>query len=143
MEIVLAVWGGLYLDKGVICRLELAPYVQSALDEIEFLTGDSSTLWGRRRIELGYPEPFEVNFVEVGNEDSLYNGDKSYREYRFQAFHDAIADKYPHITVIASFYDVAGVNASTPPDGAAGGKYFTSGTRPLLTCIRFPRIPAA
>lgn len=122
MEVILAVWGGLSLNGDVVPEDELGPFVQSALDEIEFLTGDASTAWGRRRIDLGYPEPFQVNFVEVGNEDSLYHGDTSYREYRFDAFYRAISEKYPHIRVIASFFDVAGVNASTPPDGAAGGE---------------------
>lgn len=125
MEIILAVWSGLYLDKEVIPEDKLAPYVQSALDEIEFLTGNASTAWGSRRIELGYPEPFKVNFVEVGNEDSLNDGGTSYRDYRFEAFYKAISEKYPHIKVVASFYDVAGVNASTPPNGAAGGKLST------------------
>ncbi|KJX95656.1 alpha-l-arabinofuranosidase a like protein [Zymoseptoria brevis] len=117
MEIVLAVWAGLWLDKEVVPEDQLQPYVQSALDEIEFLRGDASSPWGSVRASLGYPEPFSVKYVEVGNEDSLSEGDKSYREYRFKMFNDAISAAYPDIKVISSFYDVDG---PTPVDGTAG-----------------------
>lgn len=116
MEIVLAVWSGLWLDGEVIPENGLQTYVNAALDEIEFLTGDASTPWGAKREALGYG-PFTVNFVEVGNEDSLSGGEPTYHEYRFNAFYNAIKAAYPHITIIASHYDVGG---PTPPFDASG-----------------------
>ncbi|KXL46055.1 glycoside hydrolase family 51 protein [Acidomyces richmondensis BFW] len=116
MEPVLAVWDGLYLDGTVVPEDELQTYVNAALDELEFLMGDASTPWGAKREALGYG-PFQINFVEVGNEDSLNGGAPTYTAYRFPMFYNAIHDKYPDITIIASFYDVDG---ATPPYNAAG-----------------------
>lgn len=117
MEPVLAVWSGLWLNGTHVPEDELAPYVQDALDELEFLMGDTSTQWGSYRAQLGYPEPFPINFVEVGNEDSLSDGKKTYGNYRFAAFYNAIHAAYPDITIIASFYDVGKIH---PPFGASG-----------------------
>ena len=54
---------------------KLEPYVQDALDEIEYVTGDASTKWGAQRAKDGHPAPFELNYVEIGNEDGA---DKSH-----------------------------------------------------------------
>lgn len=97
-----AVWSGLYLDGTVISNASLGAYVQYALDELEFLMGDASTTYGAQRIALGYTEPFQINYVEVGNEDNLNNGSTSYEDYRFPDFYNAIKAAYPNITVIAS-----------------------------------------
>ncbi len=74
MEPVLAVFAGLYLDKTILPRAQLAPFVQDTLDELEFLMGNASTTYGARRIALGYKDPFPIRYVEVGNEDGLNNG---------------------------------------------------------------------
>lgn len=60
MDLLLGVWAGLWLNGEVLTEEELEPYVQSALDEIEFLRGDVSTTWGAVRASLGHPEPFKV-----------------------------------------------------------------------------------
>lgn len=109
MEVILAIWSGHYLDETVISKEKLQPYVDDALDELEFLMGDTSTKWGSYRAVLGYPEPFEINYVEVGNEDSLSGGAPTYKAYRFAAFYEAIHAKYPHINIMASYVDVDGV----------------------------------
>ena len=48
---------------------ELGPYVQDALDLIEFANGDAGTTWGARRAALGHPEPFHLKMLGVGNEN--------------------------------------------------------------------------
>jgi len=58
-----------------------------------------------------------INFVEVGNEDSLNGGAPTYAAYRFNAFRNAIKAAYPNMTIITSFYDVVG---STPPNNDSG-----------------------
>ncbi|MDP9173314.1 MAG: carbohydrate binding domain-containing protein [Planctomycetota bacterium] len=103
---VLAVFGGLTLSGTYAATgNDLKPHVQDALDEIEYVTGDKSTKWGAQRIADGHPEPFQLNFVEVGNEDFLPRGANSgirtYEE-RFAAFFDAIRAKYPQIKIIAT-----------------------------------------
>ena len=47
----------------------LQPYVQDALDEIQYVTGDTSTTWGAERAADGHPAPFPLTYVEIGNED--------------------------------------------------------------------------
>lgn len=51
----------------------MGPILQEALDELEFLVGAEETYWGGKRAEYGHPEPFEVPFVEIGNEVSGLN----------------------------------------------------------------------
>lgn len=87
LEPVLAVWSGEYLDGTIISEDDLEPYVQDALNELEFLMGDSSTTYGAQRIALGYTDPFNIKFVEVGNEDNLNGGEETYIDYRFKMFY--------------------------------------------------------
>ena len=74
----------------------LEPYVQDALDEIEFLTGDSKTThWGAERAKNGHAEPYKLTYVEIGNED-WFDRTGNY-DARFRQFYDAIKAKYPHL----------------------------------------------
>ena len=101
MQPVLAVFAGYalrgaHIDPGP----ELTPFVQDALDEIEYVTGDAGTKWGARRIKDGHPAPFPLTYVEIGNEDTFdrsgsYNG-------RYAQFYDAIKAKYPELQIIAT-----------------------------------------
>ncbi len=43
--------------------------MQDALDEIEYVTGDTNTNWGAQRAKDGHPAPFTLTYVEIGNED--------------------------------------------------------------------------
>jgi alpha-N-arabinofuranosidase len=96
---------------------ELIPWVQSALDEIEFIIGPPSSTHGALRSSLGYPEPWELKYVEIGNEDDLNDGAQSYSTYRFSMFYNAISAAYPELTIISSTGDytaVGGGNTSHP-----------------------------
>jgi alpha-L-arabinofuranosidase len=99
---VLGVWAGLTLNGTVIPEAGLGPYVQDALDEIEYAIGPVTSTWGARRAADGHPEPFPVPYVEIGNEDFLNGGAASYNAYRYPMFYDAIKAAYPHVTVIAT-----------------------------------------
>ncbi|KUI57625.1 Alpha-L-arabinofuranosidase A [Cytospora mali] len=106
LEPVLAVFAGYWLDVTAAPEDEMQQYVDSALNELEFLMGDASTTWGARRIALGYTDPFTIKFVEVGNEDALTTtGLETYSSYRFNLFYDAIAAKYPEILIFSSNTD--------------------------------------
>ena len=50
-------------------REELKPFVDDALDEIEYVVGDAHTYWGAKRVADGHPAPFKLTYVEIGNED--------------------------------------------------------------------------
>ncbi len=103
MEPVLAVYAGLHIDNGrnIITGDALRPHVQDALDEIEYVTGDKTTEWGARRAKDGHPNPFKLTYVEIGNEDNLNNGGRSYND-RFTMFYDAIKAKYPGLKIIST-----------------------------------------
>jgi alpha-L-arabinofuranosidase len=110
MQPVLAVYAGMALQSRFIATGDaLKPLVQDALDEIEYVTADESTTWGARRAKDGHPAPFKLNFVEVGNEDNLGGGARTYEE-RFATFYDGIKAKYPDLKVIATYR----VNQRTP-----------------------------
>ena len=97
MEPVLAVFAGYTLNHDHVTNSEaLAPYVQQALEEIEYVTGDANTKWGAQRVKDGYPNPFPLRYVEIGNED-FFDRSGSY-EWRFAQFFDAIRAKYPQST---------------------------------------------
>lgn len=100
-EPLLAVFAGYTLNRDYVPAGEkLQPYVDEALEEIEYCTGDVSTPWGKKRAEDGHPEPFKIKYVEVGNED-WFDRSKSY-DGRFKQFYDAIKAKYPNLQVIAT-----------------------------------------
>jgi hypothetical protein len=94
MEPLLAVYAGYSLDgEHVEPGVDLAPYVQDALDEIQYVTGGTNTTWGAQRAADGHPAPFPLHYVEVGNED-FFDGSGSY-DGRFAQFYDAIKAAYP------------------------------------------------
>jgi alpha-N-arabinofuranosidase len=101
MEPLLAVYAGYSLQQEHIDPgPALEPYVQAALDEIEYVTGDTSTKWGAERAKDGHPAPFPLHYVEIGNED-WFDRSKSY-DGRFAQFFKAIREKYPHLQLIAT-----------------------------------------
>ena len=104
-EPVLAVYAG-YSLKGMHVNPgpDLEPFVQDALDEIEYVIGDTNTKWGAQRAKDGHPEPFKLTYVEIGNED-WFDKSGSY-DARFTQFYDAIKKKYPQLKTISTIgYD--------------------------------------
>jgi alpha-N-arabinofuranosidase len=109
MEPLLAVYAGYSLKRDYIKPGDdLQPYVQDALDEIEYVTGDATTKWGAQRAKDGHPAPFPLHYVEVGNED-WFDRSGSY-DGRFTQFFNAIKAKYPNLQIIAT----TKVKSSTP-----------------------------
>jgi alpha-L-arabinofuranosidase len=94
------------LNCGMACQFntaevvpmeELEPYVQDALDLIEFANGPISSTWGKKRADMGHPEPFSLKYIGVGNE----NWGPQYLE-RLAVFQKAIKAKYPEIKIVGS-----------------------------------------
>ena len=83
---------------GNACREEdLDAFIQDALDAIDYALGDGTTEWSRKRVENGHPEPFPLQYVEIGNE----NWGPVY-EKRYDRFYRAIKAKYPRLTLIST-----------------------------------------
>jgi alpha-N-arabinofuranosidase len=98
---VLAVYAGYSMkQEHVEPGPELEPYVQDALDEIEYVTGDTNTRWGARRAKDGHPSPFSLTYVEIGNED-WFDRSHSY-DGRYAQFFKAIKARYPQLQLIAT-----------------------------------------
>jgi len=101
MQPVLAVYAGYSLEQEhVDPGPALEPYVQDALDEIEYVTGGAGTKWGAERVKDGHPAPFPLRYVEVGNEDQ-FDHSHSY-DGRFAQFYHAIKQRYPDLQIIAT-----------------------------------------
>jgi alpha-N-arabinofuranosidase len=126
-EPVLAVYAG-YSLKGAHVNPGpgLEPFVQEALEEIEYVTGGTNTTWGAQRAKDGHPEPFKLAYVEIGNED-WFDKSKSY-DARFGQFYDAIKARYPQLKTISTIGDdqpVASRVHSRKPD-VMDGHYYRS-----------------
>lgn len=76
---------------------DLGPYIQDALDLIEFANGDENSKWGKMRAGMGHPKPFHLKYLGVGNE----NWGPQYIE-RAKLFQQKIKEKYPEIKLIFS-----------------------------------------
>ena len=94
------------LNCGMACQFnsgelvpmsEIDPFVQDALDLIEFANGPTSSPWGGRRAELGHPESFDMKLLGIGNEQ----WGPQYIE-RLAVFVRAIRAGHPDIQLIAS-----------------------------------------
>lgn len=101
------------LNCGMACQFnsaelvpldELDPFVQDALDLIEFANADTTSAWGKTRASLGHPAPFNLKMIGIGNE----NWGPQYLE-RLAIFTKAIKAKYPQVKIINS--------SGTDPDG--------------------------
>ncbi len=76
----------------------LRRHIQDTLDLIEFANGPADSTWGRKRAEMGHPQPFGLTHLEVGNEENL--PDEFFA--RFTEFRAAIAARYPDVMVLSN-----------------------------------------
>jgi len=85
-------------DPSAHCPVdELRPFIQDALDLIEFANGPVTSTWGKVRADMGHPEPFNLKFIGIGNEqwDALY-------PEHLEPFVKAIRAAYPDIRIVGS-----------------------------------------
>ena len=94
---VFCVNAGMDLNQIAVPLGQLGPWVQEALDAIEYANGDSNTVWGAQRAANGHPAPFNLQYIEIGNENrgAAYNTN-------YGAFYSAIKSNYPAVHVIAN-----------------------------------------
>ena len=85
-------------NSGELCPLdELQPYIQDALDVIEFANGPTDSVWGAKRAALGHPGPFHLKMLGIGNEQ----WGQQYID-RYAKFAAAIKAKYPEIQLVSA-----------------------------------------
>ncbi|MDP4214582.1 MAG: alpha-L-arabinofuranosidase C-terminal domain-containing protein [Bacteroidota bacterium] len=102
------------LNCGMACQFnsaevvpleDIGPYVQDALDLVEFANGDTTTAWGRIRAKMGHLNPFHLKMMGIGNE----NWGPQYVA-RLEVFTRAIKSRYPDIKLVNS--------SGTDPNGS-------------------------
>jgi len=86
---------------------QMGPYVQDALDAIQYANGPTNSTWGALRAAAGHPSPFNLKYIEIGNE----NGGSAYND-RYALFYDAIKTNDPALHIIADNW--GGLPASRP-----------------------------
>jgi len=120
MENVLAIYSGYSLgdaeesfaDQFPSTDSAMYPVLKEALDELEFCVGSTDTYWGAKRAAYGHPEPFVINYVEIGNEDWFSTN----YPFRFNYLYTNLKAAYPNITYIASGYNESpNFTVSLPP----------------------------
>ena len=90
--------------KETIPMDRMVQWVQDALDAIEYANGPTNSVWGAMRAAAGHPAPFNLKYMEIGNENGGFNG---YVEH-WNLFYDAIRAKYPYIKFVADGWDEFG-----------------------------------
>ncbi|MBS1521940.1 MAG: carbohydrate binding domain-containing protein [Bacteroidetes bacterium] len=86
-----------YNSAEVVSLNQIDPFIQDALDLIEFANGGADTKWGKLRAAMGHPAPFNLKMIGVGNEQ----WGEQYVD-RFRLFSKAIWAKYPEIKLVGS-----------------------------------------
>ncbi len=100
-EPVVGVFAGYVLNGDHLDGDYVKPFIQDALDEIEYIIGDAQTTkWGAVRARDGHPAPFPLHYVEIGNED-FFDRSGSYPN-RFKMFYEAIKARYPQLQIIST-----------------------------------------
>ncbi|CAK5262313.1 unnamed protein product [Mycena citricolor] len=101
MEPIMAVWAGYSLDGTSQAQSALGPYIQDAINQIEFAIGDESTnQYAAIRASMGHSAPFALTYIEIGNED--FFATSSYDSYRWSAFYTALNAQFPQLKFIAT-----------------------------------------
>ncbi|KAJ0414832.1 glycoside hydrolase superfamily [Aspergillus carlsbadensis] len=103
MEPVLTVWDGKSYG-GIVSAEEMDPYLDDILNELEYLLGPPTTPYGSLRARNGRHAPWNLSYVEIGNEDDYSGGCATYAA-RLTLIHDAIHTAYPTLTLIANNID--------------------------------------
>ncbi|MEI6945853.1 alpha-L-arabinofuranosidase C-terminal domain-containing protein [Paraflavisolibacter sp. H34] len=86
-----------YNTGEVVAMPELDPYIQDALDLIEFANGPVSSKWGKLRSDMGHPAPFGLKYLGVGNEQ----WDEQYIE-RYREFEKILKQRHPEVKLVAA-----------------------------------------
>lgn len=93
------------LNCGMACQFnsselvpleELGPYIQDALDLVEFANGPVTSTWGAKRAALGHPEPFHLKLLGIGNEQ----WDQQYID-RYKEFSRVLKERHPEIQLVS------------------------------------------
>lgn len=107
-----------------IAQKDMPAYIDEVLHLVEFCNGDAATTeWGAKRAAMGHPEPFNLEYLGIGNEDLIDDVFKN----RFQQIFDAVKAAYPDIVVVGTVGP-----APSGPDYEAGWQYAREAGIPIV-----------
>ena len=124
---------------------EMQEWIDDALDLIEFANGTADTKWGKIRCDMGHAEPFNLEYLAVGNEEV----GQGFWD-RYDLFHKAIKEKYPQIKIINSAgpfpqggeFERGLNNAKKNGSDLVDEHYYTSPEWMLANCHRYDNMPS-
>ena len=91
-------WGMKGQAQEVVPMEEMDEWVQDALDLIEWANGDATTRWGRVRAEAGHPQPFNLKYLGLGNEERI---SPEFCE-RFKYIYNKVREAHPEIVIVGT-----------------------------------------
>ena len=107
-----------------IAQKDMPAYIDEVLHLVEFCNGDAATTeWGAKRAAMGHPEPFNLEYLGIGNEDLIDDVFKN----RFQQIFDEVKAAYPDIVVVGTVGP-----APSGPDYEAGWQYAREAGIPIV-----------
>ncbi|MCQ2132494.1 MAG: alpha-N-arabinofuranosidase [Bacteroidaceae bacterium] len=84
--------------QDVVPMSEMDEWVAEANDLIEWANGDVNTKWGRIRAEAGHPEPFNLKYLGLGNEELI---SPEFAE-RFKYIYERVTKAHPEIIIVGT-----------------------------------------
>ncbi len=91
-------WGLREQNQMVVPMNEMDEWTQDVLDLIEWANGDVTTKWGAIRAEAGHPEPFNLKYIGLGNEEKI----TPEFEERFKYIYNTVKEAYPNIIIVGT-----------------------------------------
>lgn len=92
-------WGMKEQAQDVVPMSEMDEWVQEAIDLIEWANGDPATnKWAKMRAEAGHPQPFNLKYLGLGNEERI---SPEFCE-RFKYIYKKVTEKYPQIVIVGT-----------------------------------------
>lgn len=82
----------------------IQPWIDECMNALEYANGPVTSKYGALRAKNGHPEPYNIEYLEIGNEnnqpDPALQSDHYYE--RFKKFKDAVLAKYPNMHLIGN-----------------------------------------
>lgn len=95
----IGIWHG-----GVTPVEDIKEWVDECLNALEYANGPVTSKYGAMRAKNGHPQPFNIEYIEIGNENNNNDGQQTSDQYfkRYKVFRNAILKKYPKIHIIGN-----------------------------------------
>ena len=82
----------------------IQPWIDETMNALEYANGPVTSKYGALRAQNGHPAPFNIEYLEIGNENNQPVASQQSDHYydRFRLFRDAVLAKYPNMHIIGN-----------------------------------------